>query len=458
MVQKTLDAMAAGGMYDHVAGGFARYSTDQRWLVPHFEKMLYDNALLASVYLEAYQVTRDASYGRIARETLDFVLRDMTSAEGGFYSSWDADSEGEEGKYYVWTPDQVAAVLEPRMARCFSAYYDVTSSGNWEGKSIPNTPRPIGAVADELGLSVSQLEVTLKAARRHVLEARGKRIPPALDDKVVTAWNALMIAACAAGYRVLNEDRYLEAATTAADFLLLRLVDGTGRLLRTYRSGKAHLRAYLEDHAYLCDALIDLYETAGDEKYLRNALALAEVMVSDYLDEHSGAFFSTARQHENLLLRYRDGQDGATPSANAVAAGALARLSAHLDRSDLRTTAAKAISAYGDTIARFPRAFARSLSVVDWLLDGPVEVAIVGKRGTSDLAALRTLVGGQYLPNRIVAIADPDASGSELPLLRGKGLVGGKAAVYICRNFTCRSPMTDADQVMEALSAPTLDP
>jgi uncharacterized protein YyaL (SSP411 family) len=453
MVTKTLDAMAAGGMYDHVGGGFARYSTDRFWLVPHFEKMLYDNALLTSVYLEAYQVTKDERYARIAREILDFVLRDMTSAEGGFHSSWDADSEGDEGKYYVWTPDQIAEVLEPRMARCFNAYYDITLEGNWDGKSIPNTPRSLRIVADELKMSADELEATLRVARQAVLTARRNRVPPARDEKIVTAWNALMIAACAAGYAVLQEDSYLSAAATAADFLMLRLVDGTGRLLRAYRSGRAHLPGYLEDYAYLSNALIDLYEAGGDETYLHKAAELAETIVSDFRDADSGAFFSTARQHENLLLRYRGGHDGATPSANAVAAGALGRLSYHFDRSDWRTDAAKAIGAYGNPISRFPRAFARSLAVVDWLFDGPVEIAVVGKKGSSDLSALRRLIGEHYLPSSIVAVADHADSTSDLPLLRGKGLVEGRAAVYICRNFTCRSPITDPSQVREALTA-----
>jgi uncharacterized protein YyaL (SSP411 family) len=452
MVLKTLGAMAGGGMYDHVGGGFARYSTDRRWLVPHFEKMLYDNALLANTYLEAYQVTREGKYSTVARETLDFVLRDMRAPEGGFYSSWDADSEGEEGKYYVWTPSQIAAVLEPDAARCFNAYYDITTSGNWEGKSIPNTPRALHIVAADLGMSEDKLETTLRTARLEILAARQRRVPPALDDKIITAWNALMISACATGFRVLNDGRCLEAAIETADFLLRQLVDSTGGLLRTYRSGRAHLPAYLEDYAYLSDALIDLYEANGNETYLRQAAIFAEVILRDFADQESGAFFNTARQHERLLLRFRDGQDGATPSANAVAASALARLSYHLDRSDLRAAATNAINAYGTLITQFPRAFSRSLAVVDLLLDGPVEIAIVGKRGTHSLDSLRTRIGRVYLPNRIIALADPDDVIEGLPLLEGKDLVNGDAAVYICRNFTCHAPIVDPDQVEAALA------
>jgi uncharacterized protein YyaL (SSP411 family) len=440
-------------MYDHVAGGFARYSTDRRWLVPHFEKMLYDNALLVNVYLEAFQLTKQTEYGRIARETMDFVLREMTAPEGGFYSSWDADSEGEEGKYYVWTPEQIAEILDSHSARCVNAYYDITVSGNWEGKSIPNTPRSLSVVAQELGMTPDELESAMEVARARMYQARQNRTPPALDDKVVTAWNALMISALASGYRVLGDRRYLDASLAAADFLLTQLVDGDNRLLRTYRAGRSHLPAYLEDYAYLSDALIDLYETAGDANYLRQAERLAEIIVGEFRDERSGAFFNTARGHERLLVRYREGQDGATPSPNAVAASALARLSFHLEQPDFRSAAAEGIRAYGKIIAQFPRAFASSLAVVDLLMDGPVEITLIGNEGSTDFDALRTAVGRSYVPNRVVAVANPSSMSDELPLLRGKRLVDGKAALYLCRDSVCQSPISDPSQAAIALAA-----
>jgi uncharacterized protein YyaL (SSP411 family)/aryl-alcohol dehydrogenase-like predicted oxidoreductase len=453
MVEKTLDAMARGGMYDQVGGGFARYSVDERWLVPHFEKMLYDNALLARAYLEGFQVTADPFHQRIAAETLDYVLREMTSAEGGFYSATDADSEGEEGKFFVWTPEEIrAAVGDDEDARRFCAYYDVEEGGNFEGKSIPNTPRSLPEVAARLGVPPADLEASLAPARALVYKARLLRVAPGLDDKILTAWNGLMIGALAEGHRVLGDPRYLEAGRRAADFLLERLRAPDGRLRRTYRAGVAHLAAYLEDYAYLADALVDLHEAGAPARYLREAEALAERMRADFADGESGGFFSTARDHERLIVRHREGHDGATPAANAVAARVLARLSYHLDRADLREDAVKAIRAYGRAIERQPRAFPMSLIAVDLLLDGPTELAFVGRPADPALGALRGEVARHYLPSRIVGHLDPGAP-EDLPLLAGKTPVDGKAALYVCRDFACLRPVTDPGDVATALSA-----
>ena len=458
MALKTLDAMAQGGIYDQIGGGFARYSTDEHWLVPHFEKMLYDNALLTRTYLEAFQVTGGPLYQRIATEVLDYILREMTAPEGGFYSATDADSEGEEGKFFVWAPDEIEAVLGEEEARCFCAYYDITPRGNWEGKSIANVRRTVDQVAAGLDIDPEALQASLDRARPIIYEARGQRIPPGLDDKILTAWNGLMISAMAEGYRVLGDRRYLDAGTRAADFLLTTLVRADGRLLRTYRAGKAHLDAYLEDYAYLAEGLIDLYEAGGASRYLLESLRLVEIVLADFLDEESGAFYSTARDHEFLIVRHREGNDGATPAGNAVAASALARLSFHLDREDLRNAAERAITAYGKQISRLPHAFAKSLAVVDLLLDGPVELALIGSSGETRLEALRREVGRHYLPNRIIAHYDP-ASGHapSFPLLEGKGLVNGQAALYVCRNFACQAPITDPALVAPALSATMSD-
>jgi hypothetical protein len=454
MVETTLNAMARGGMYDQIGGGFARYSTDERWLVPHFEKMLYDNALLAKVYLEAHQVTGEPLYRRVATEILDYILREMTAPEGGFYSATDADSEGEEGKFYVWSPADIEAVLGEEEGRRFCAYYDITEQGNWEGKSIPNTPQPLQIVAARLGISPEALQRSLDEARPKVYEARRRRVPPGLDDKILTAWNGMMIGAMAEGYRVLGHRRYLEAAERAANFLLTTLVRPDGGLLRTYRAGRAHVNAYLEDYAYLCEALIDLYEAGGAAGYLSEAERLAERLLADFADEAGGGFYSTARDHETLLLRHREGTDGATPSGNAVAAYALARLSFHLDREDFREAAVKAVMAYGGMIAQYPRAFAKSLAVVDFLLEGPVELALVGQPGEAAFEALRAAIARHYLPDRIIAHHDPTAGDPPaFPLLAGKGLVRGKAALYVCRNFACQAPITDPTEVAAVLAA-----
>jgi uncharacterized protein YyaL (SSP411 family)/aryl-alcohol dehydrogenase-like predicted oxidoreductase len=454
MVRKTLDAMARGGIYDQVGGGFSRYSTDAQWLVPHFEKMLYDNALLSTAYLEAYQVTEEPFYRRIVTETLDYVLREMTAPEGGFYSATDADSEGVEGKFFVWAPEEIEAVLGADDARLFSAFYDISDTGNWEGKSIPHTPRPVEDVALQFRLDPDVLQRRLDELRSKVYEARLERVHPGLDDKVLTAWNGMMVSAFAHASRVLRDNRYLEAATRAADFLLEELVDHDGALLRTYRNGKAHLHAYLEDYAFLSEALVDLYEVGGEVRYLCEAERLLDRTVTDFLDTESGSFFNTSTHHKELLMRFREGTDGATPSSNAVAAAALVRASYHLDRDDLKTIAVRAIRAYGGMIARHPRVFAKSLHVVDLLLEGPVELAVVGKPGSTDLEALRAEVAKHFLPNRIEAVVDPDRPGDDSrPLERGKTLVDGKAALYICRDYTCLAPIVDPAEAASALSS-----
>src|SRR5574337_428087 len=452
MVRTTLDALARGGIYDQIGSGFARYSTDERWLVPHFEKMLYDNALLSRTYLEAFQVTADPFYRRIATELLDYILREMTAPEGGFYSATDADSEGVEGKFYVWTPAEIEAILGKEEARRFCAYYDITVSGNWEGKSIPNIRRTAAQVATKLGISVEELAASLDQARPKVYETRRKRVPPGLDDKILTAWNGMMISAMAEGYRILGEKDYFDAAVRVADFLLSTLLSSDGRLLRTYRAGTAHLHAYLEDYAYLCEGLIDLYEAGGAAQYLYAAVSISEWLLADFADEESGAFYTTSRDHEALSLRHPEGTDGAIPSGNAVAASALTRLSFHLDREEWRRAAERAISAYGKQIAGYPHAFAKSLAVVDLLLEGPVELALIGKPAEAGYGALRREISRHYLPNRIFAHHDPtEGDPPDFPLLRGKGLVDGRAALYLCRNFTCQAPITDPAQVAETL-------
>ncbi len=453
MVTKTLDAMAAGGMYDHIGGGFARYSTDERWLVPHFEKMLYDNALLARTYVEAYQVAGHADYRRVAAETLDYILREMTSPEGGFYSATDADSEGVEGKFFVWTPEEIrAAAPNEEDARRFCTYYDITPGGNWEHKNIPNTPEPLETIAAHLKISPDELRATIERVKPLVYAARARRVAPGLDDKILTAWNGMMISAMAEGARVLGDSRYLEAAEEAADFLLRTMKRPDGGLYRTYRSGKAHLDACLEDYAYLAEGLIDLYEAGAHEGHLDEAVRLAERILADFSDAQQGGFFTTSKNHESLILRSREGPDGATPSGNSVAASVLARLSFHFAREDFREAAAGAIRAYGRQIARYGRAFAKSLCVVDLLLHGPVELAFIGSPGDQGYEALRAEVNRRYLPARIIAHHDPQGPDPDHPLTKGKSLVRGKAALYVCRNFACQAPITDPSAVGTAVA------
>jgi uncharacterized protein YyaL (SSP411 family) len=450
MARHTLDAMARGGMYDQIGGGFARYSTDERWLIPHFEKMLYDNALLARAYLEGSQATGDECLARVAQEVLDYVLREMTSPEGAFFSATDADSEGEEGRFFVWTPAEVEAVLGSEAGRIACAYWGIAEQGNFEGGSVPSAFRSSEDVAAALGRSQGEVAESIAVSRAKLYEARSRRVAPALDDKVLTSWNGLMIGAMAEGARVLAAPRYLLAAERAADFALGSLLRPDGRLLRTWRAGRAHLAAYLEDYAFLCEALVDLYEAGASERYLREALRLSDLILGDFAAD-GGGFYSTARDHERLIVRHREGHDGAVPAANAAAAHALARLSYHFDREDLRDAAREAIAAYGAAIRRAPHAFAKSLIVLDLLDGGPVELVFVGRRGASDLEALRREVGPHFIPHRVVAHHDPDAAEGGLPLLQGRGLVAGRAALYVCRGATCLAPVTEPDSVRPAL-------
>ena len=455
MVTKTLDGMAEGGLYDHIGGGFARYSTDDEWLAPHFEKMLYDNALLARTYVEAFQVTGENRYRQVATETLDYILREMTAPEGGFYSATDADSEGVEGKFFVWTPEQIREILtnEQDAAR-FCAYFDITDEGNWEHTNIPRTKKSLETVAEELGCSPGDLGETIMRTKSTVYQSRLKRVPPGLDDKIITAWNGMMIGTMAEAGRVFNHQPYLDGAVRAADFLLTTLSRPESRLWRTYRAGHAHLNACLEDYAYATEAMIDVYEATGYERYLHEAVSLAERLLEDFEDRDHGGFFTTAADHEALIIRGREGADGATPSGNAVAASALARLSFHHDREDFRKAATNAIRAYGQQIGQVPRGFPKSLMVVDLLLRGPVELALVGSPTNKGYSQLRTVVNACFVPYRILAYRQELEAETPHPLLTGKTLVNGQAALYVCKNFACQAPITDPQEAIEVLTYP----
>ena len=377
MVTTTLDAMARGGMYDQVGGGFARYSTDERWLVPHFEKMLYDNAQLAVVYLEAWQASGRPLYRRIATEVLDYVLREMTSTEGAFWSATDADSEGEEGKFFAWTPAEVRDAVGEELAPLILAYYDISEQGNWEGKGIPNTPVPLPEVARRFGLSEEEAESRVARARAALYAYRAKRVPPGLDDKVLTSWNGLMIGAFAMGARILGDPRYRDVAERAAIFALATLRSPDGGLLRSWRAGTAHLDAYLADYAFFADGLVSLYEAGAGEGWLSEARALVERIRTRFRAE-DGGFYSTSDGHEELVLRPREGHDGATPSANAMAALAMIRLSYHTNEPALRDEGRRAIEAFGVTLMQHPVGFATSLLALDFAWRGPAELALIG--------------------------------------------------------------------------------
>jgi len=376
-VETTLRKMAAGGIYDQLGGGIARYSTDPQWLVPHFEKMLYDQALVSAAYIEVSQVTGKPEYAAVAADIFEYVLRDLRSHEGAFYSSRDADSEGAEGKYYVWSKAEIMNVLGPRDGALFCSYYDVTEEGNWEGRNILHVSRDLDVVAKLNQVEPGELRRSLDVSRRKLLAARAQRVPPGLDDKILTSWNALMIASLAIGGRVMGEPRYVQAAVRAADFILREMTAG-GRLLRTYRHGKAHTGGYLDDHAFFVEALLELYAATFEPRWLLEAIRLNEETLAHFWDVDGGGFFLTADDAEQLVVRSKDLQDGATPAGNSVAFSNLVRLAEILDRQDLRDRAARMLQAVAGTVQQAPSAFARLLTAVDLYYSPPTEVVVVG--------------------------------------------------------------------------------
>jgi uncharacterized protein YyaL (SSP411 family) len=457
MVRVTLDRMAAGGIYDHLGGGFARYSTDERWLVPHFEKMLYDNALLVPAYLEALQATGEESFREVVEETVGWVLREMTSPEGPFYSTLDADSEGQEGKFYVWTQQEIGQVLGTDDAALFASVYGVEPEGNWEhGRNILHRVKTLEQYARLHGLDREELRSRLARMRAKLFEARTRRVRPGLDDKALTAWNGLMIGAVAFGASVLDRPDWAAAATRAADFILTRMRTPQGRLLRTWsRGSEPRLNAYLEDYAYLIDGLVTLYQATFEPRWVRAATELAAVMIDQFADDAGGGFFFTAADHEALIARTKDGHDNATPSGNAMAATALLRLAALTGREELRDRAAGTLQAYPGLMAEHPTAMGQMLIALDFYLAPVEEVAIVGDHaGEPTRRVLRAARSG-FRPHRVLALkpaaGDTKMSDEAVPLLAGKEALG-PVTVYVCRNYACQAPLVGAEAAEKALT------
>jgi uncharacterized protein YyaL (SSP411 family) len=426
VVETTLDAMLAGGIYDQVGGGFARYSVDAVWLVPHFEKMLYDNALLARAYLHGWQALGHERYRRACEQTLDWMLREMRGPEGGFYSALDADSEGEEGRFYVWTPEQIRAVLGDG-AEAVIEFYGVSEGGNFEGANILHRAGGIDA-PEPPGLA---------AARQALYEARAKRVWPGLDDKRLTAWNALAIAALAEAGAVLGRDDYLAAAGECADFVLDSLRDGDGRLLRTYKDGDARLNAYLEDHAFLLEALLTLYESSFERRWFEQAQALADTTIARFGDPERGGFFSTSADHEELIARRKEVGDHPIPSGNSSAAMGLLRLAALTGEREYERQAEGVFALFARTATQHPEAFAHLLRALDFQLSPIREVALVG----DDLTELTAAVRSAFRPHLVLA-GGPEGEETP-PLLQGRTTVEGRPAAYVCESFSCRLPVTD---------------
>jgi uncharacterized protein YyaL (SSP411 family) len=438
MVSHTCRKMANGGIYDQLGGGFHRYSTDARWLVPHFEKMLYDNALLSRLYLHYFQVSEEAFARETVEGILDYVLREMTHAEGGFYSTQDADSEGHEGKFFVWTMDEIRAALGEDDARIFSAYYNITDTGNFEGKNIPNVTRT----------AEPEWRASLEESKRKLFGLREQRIKPDRDEKVLTAWNGLMLASFAEAGVVLNRPDYTNAARRNAEFVLSNL-RRDGSLLRTWKDGIAKFNAYLEDYAFLIEGLVTLFETTGESRWLNEALALTDRMIREFWDEDAGGFFFTGKSHESLIVRSKDYFDNATPSGNSVAALVLARLATLTNKESYRNLAIAVLREVGDQIRRYPSGFGYALSAADFLLSTPKEIAIVGK-DAADISPLLGETWRRYLPNKVVAprIAGDTAT---IPLQENRPLVNDLATAYVCEHYTCKQPVTEISALREQL-------
>ncbi len=495
-VTYTLTKMARGGIYDQLGGGFHRYSTDDHWLAPHFEKMLYDNAQLARTYLHAWQITGDAEFRRIVEETLDTVLREMTSPEGGFYSTQDADSEGVEGKFFLWTLPEVVELLGDDDGQLFAAHFDVTPAGNFHeaGQPVkePGTPgHAILHVADDLEDAAQKLEVSeerlaavIAAGRKALFEARARRIHPGRDEKILAEWNGLMLHALAEAGAVLGRADYLTAATQAAEFVLTRMNESANqrisestnqrigesmnqriggsadsslirhspfadspfaiRLHRTYKSGRAHLNAYLEDYAAVALGLVGLYEATFDLRWIEAAAALAQTIVEQFGDGAGSGFFQISTDHERLVARRKDFVDNAVPSGNALAAELFLRLAVLLGRDDYRGHAEGILRLMADGMGQQPLAFGRLLCVLDRYLAPGQEIALVGDPAAADTQALLAEIRLHYLPNSVLALRAPgDKAAALIPLLAGRDPINGRATAYVCRNFVCNLPVTD---------------
>ena len=462
MVEKTLDAMYRGGIYDHIGFGFARYSTDQAWLVPHFEKMLYDNALLADGYLEACQATGKEGYGRVAREIFTYVLRDMTSPEGGFYSAEDADSEGVEGKFYVWTPEEVKVVLGEVEGEAFCRLYDITDGGNFEGKNIPNLIKSgsewgllAWAEPKVAGKTDGLSRAGLEKCRQKLFAAREARMHPHKDDKILTAWNGLMIGALARGAAVLGEPLYAEAAERAAGFILKSLRRPDGRLLARYRDGEAAYPGYLDDYAFLIRGLIELYGATFDTRCLREALSLTDQAVALFWDDRNGGFYFYGEDSEELLARPKEVYDGALPSGNSVMLLNLLRLARLSGNSRLEEKAARQMAAFSGDVAQQPRGYTHFLMGAQFALGPAREIVVAGRQGERGLQNMLEAVRKMFLPESVVAFHPEEDGRQEIedlaPYLKENRTVGGNATAYVCQGYACREPVTDADKLRQLL-------
>ncbi len=452
----TLRKMAQGGMYDHLGGGFHRYSVDERWLVPHFEKMLYDNALLTRLYLEGYQASGDAFFRQVAEEILSYVEREMLHPDGGFYSTQDADSEGVEGKFFVWEQDEVMQLLGEEVGEIFCRYYDITDVGNFEHKNILHPTLDMQQLAKLFRRDVDGVTQLITQAKHTLFSVREKRIKPGRDEKILTSWNGLMISAYAEAYKVLGNPRHLEIARQSIDFILTHLCRD-GRLLRSYKDEQAKFNAYLDDYACFSAALLDVYEATFEQEYLDHAIAFSEVLLTRFWDEQEGGFFFTSADHETLISRSKSAFDGSIPSGNSVAAFVLLRLFYLTENQDYLSKAETVLRLFYDGMQQNPFGFSNMLCALDFYLRRPEEIVLLGEPTAPDTQILLRQIHSIFIPNKTLACCDPaDPPQRGMPsVLNGKTQLDGKLTAYVCHNFSCSLPVTTWEEMQRLISAST---
>ncbi|QGQ96749.1 thioredoxin domain-containing protein [Paenibacillus psychroresistens] len=456
MVEKTLDFMYRGGLYDHVGFGFSRYSTDERWLVPHFEKMLYDNALLAMTNLEAYQVTGKAQYAETAEQIFAYVLRDMTDVGGAFYCAEDADSEGVEGKFYVWKPQEIIEVLGQEIGELYCELYDITVDGNFEEDNIPNL---INLTVEEFAklkqMPLEELKKTIEEARQKLFIHREARIHPHKDDKILTSWNGLFIMALAKGAKVLQKPVYAVAAQKAVSFILTNMRNEDGRLLARYRDGEAAFPGYVDDYAFMVWGLIELYEATFDISYIKQAIELNQQMLDLFWDEQKGGLFFYGNDSEQLFIRPKEIYDGAMPSGNSAAALNLQKLARYTFNAALSQKADQQLKAFAGAVEGYPAGHALFMAAIDFAYSPSSEVVIAGDLNAEDTQAMIRAIQTRYAPNTLIMV-NPTGDGKAevealIPLMQGKNALGGKATAYVCENFSCQSPTSSIEELLDIL-------
>jgi len=453
MVTHTLTKMAQGGIYDHLGGGFHRYSVDAKWLVPHFEKMLYDNAQLVRIYAQVYCVTGEPLFKQVVDETMNYLMREMLHTEGGFYSTQDADSEGEEGRFFVWTEAEITRILGEGSSEIFCRIYDVSEEGNFEEKNILHPILTLEQASKFFRRDLKEIESLVSDAKRKLFQEREKRPKPFRDEKILTSWNGLMLSGLAEAIKISPHPSYLEAANRTVNFIFTKMFRD-GHLLHTYKSGTGKILGYLDDYAFLAGGLLDLFEATVNRAHLDRASELAEIMLHEFWDEAGGGFFYTGRSHERLIAQSKPIFDGSIPSGNAMATQVLLRLYHYTGKEDYLKRAERILRAYYNAMENQPFGFAHMLAALDFYLQKPKEVVLVGDKKDPETAELLTKIHSLYLPNMTLQLASPDDSLEKISsLLAGKKQFEGKPTVYVCHNFTCSRPVVEWDELKPLLDA-----